>query len=80
MKQLEFEKRIHEEIKGLPENMLSEILDFALFLRHKISHKPDQRKSYETGINQELDKLDNTELIHLEEEFRDYKKLYPHER
>lgn len=64
---------IIEKTKGLPEEALQEILDFIEFIKQK-----KVKKSIKDNIGYELSNLDNTETNHLEEEFKDYKEIYPH--
>jgi hypothetical protein len=61
---------ILEETKNLPDDLLKEVLDFILFLKTK------NRPLTET---QELSSLQQNELTHLENEFENYKLLYPNE-
>jgi hypothetical protein len=64
---------ILEETKNLPEDLLREVLDFILFLKNKTnisSSNTPQRALY---------KMQQDELTHLEEEFENYKTLYPNE-
>jgi hypothetical protein len=62
---------ILEEAKHLPDNLLKEVLDFILFLKTKSN----------TSVTEitELQSLQQNELTHLEEEFENYKLLYPNE-
>ena len=61
---------ILEESKTLPEDKLREVRDFVLFLK-KISAANSQETI--------LAKMQEDELVHLEEEFLNYKTLYPNE-
>ncbi len=70
------EKMILEETKSLPSETLDEILDFIKFKKMKALEK----KSFEKNIKQELVDLGEISLIHLEEEFSDYKERYPREQ
>jgi hypothetical protein len=56
----------------LPAEALKEIIDFIDFLKFKLSDK-----AIKDNINYDLSELDKKEISHLEEEFRDYKELYP---
>ena len=69
------EKLILEETKNLSTETLHEILNFIKFKKLKTFGK----KSFEKNIKTELSDLDEMSLIHLEEEFSNYKKLYPRE-
>jgi len=62
---------ILKETKHLPDDLLQEVLDFVLFLKSKKQKQPAEAQILST--------LQQNELIHLEEEFEDYKNLYPHE-
>ncbi len=58
----------------LPRKALKELVAFAklLSIQSSATGKDD-------SIRYELNKLDAKEAIHLEEEFVDYRMLYPHE-
>jgi hypothetical protein len=60
---------ILQETKHLPDDLLKEVLDFILFLKNK-----DHNSSTEA-----LSSLQQDELTHLEDEFKNYKILYPNE-
>ena len=62
---------IFEESKHLPDDLLKEVLDFILFLKSKSGNLPS-----ETNI---LSSLQQSEFVHLESEFENYKRLYPNE-
>jgi hypothetical protein len=62
---------ILEESKHLSDDLLKEVLDFILFLKKK-----NNPVSTESDI---LSSLQQTELKHLEDEFANYKALYPNE-
>ena len=66
----QLEKAVLEYTKGLPKETLKEILDFIRFIRLKKS--PD-------NLSSELSHLNSSQTRHLEEEFKDYKQLYPSE-
>ena len=72
------EKMIIEETKGLPFQTLNEILDFIQFIKAK-KIKNRVADSLENDIDIELSELNTVSLMHLEEEFSNYKELYPHE-
>jgi hypothetical protein len=80
MEAADIQKLIQQETRGLPENALSEILDFILFLKQKLSSHTSRDREFEFNINRELNELNSTGLTHLEEEFRGYRDLYPHEK
>lgn len=71
-----FEQLIVEGIKGLPQQYLSEVADFVLFLRRRVV----EQQHYDIdSIRQELSSLDAREQQHLEEEFADFYQRYPKE-
>jgi hypothetical protein len=72
------EKMIIEETKGLPFQTLNEILDFIQFIKAK-KIKNRVADSLENDIDIELSELNTVSLMHLEEEFSNYKELYPYE-
>ena len=72
------EKMIIEETKKLSFETLNEILDFIQFVKSK-KLKNIAEKSFGKSINNKLTELNQTSLIHLEEEFSNYKEIYPHE-
>lgn len=69
-----FEQLIVEGIKGLPQQYLSEVADFVLFLRRRVvEHQP-----YDThSIQQELSSLNAREQQHLDDEFADFDRRFP---
>ena len=68
---IDYEKIIVQGIKGLPTQYLSEIADFIIFLRQK------SLKQYD--FQNELSLLNESEINHLEEEFKDFDTLFPKE-
>jgi hypothetical protein len=68
---IDFEKVIIQGIKGLPQQYLGEVADFVIFMRQK------SMKSY--NFKEELSLLNEKEIEHLEEEFKDFDKLFPKE-
>lgn len=68
---IDYEKIIVQGIKGLPNQYLSEIADFIIFLRQK------SLKQYD--FQNELSLLNESEINHLEEEFKDFDTLFPKE-
>ena len=69
----QLEKELLRNTKGLSQDSLREILDFARFIRlKKLKNSPDD-------VSTELSLMDSAETAHLEEEFTDYKKRYPNE-
>jgi len=71
------EKLILKETKGLPPFALNEVLDFILFIKEKKLKKKNY--SFSSDLESELSLVDHKEMIHLEEEFKDYKELFPRE-
>ncbi|HET8865550.1 MAG TPA: hypothetical protein VFM80_07615 [Gracilimonas sp.] len=69
----QLEKELIKYTKGLPKEALKEILEFAQFVRQK------RIKKSADSISGELSSLSDSQTAHLEEEFNDYKKLYPSE-
>jgi hypothetical protein len=72
------EKLILKETKKLPPFALNEVLDFILFIKEKKLKKKNY--SFSSDLESELSLLDHKEMVHLEEEFKDYKELYPREK
>ncbi len=68
----QIENQIIQSSKGLPVDILQEVLDFIQFLKLK---KAGTLTSVQSGLTE----LDTSEITHLEEEFIDYKIAYPHE-
>jgi len=73
MNTTQIEKQIIQNSRGLPAEVLQEILDFIQFLKLKKSGVIND------SIQTTLSELDSSEIKHLEEEFIDYKIVYPHE-
>jgi len=69
MKTADYQHLVLESIRGLPPQALAEVADFAQFLK--------QRARKGRSIAATLADLSRAEERHLEEEFRDYDKLYP---
>lgn len=76
MSKASLEKMIIEETKTLPAETLDEILDFIKFKKSKGLRK----SSFTKKIQQELASLSEISLIHLENEFSNYKERYPREQ
>ncbi len=68
---IDFEKVIIQGIKGLPQQYLGEVADFVIFMRQK------SLKAY--NFKEELSLLNEKEIKHLEEEFKDFDTLFPKE-
>ena len=74
---IDFEEIIHQGIKELPRQYLSEIADFVTFIRHKAI---EEKGSYNfEDINRELGLMSTHETNHLEEEFKDFDQKFPKE-
>lgn len=74
-----YEQIIVSSIKGLPPEALREVADFVYFLRRITDPESFEEEQFRALVEQDLANLDENELKHLEEEFADYEKLYPHE-
>ena len=73
-----YQQIIQEGIRGLPTEILSEIIDFIYFLRKKQSDpKKFEEEMYQTLIRDELKTLNRDEELHLEKEFENYEQRYP---
>lgn len=72
------EKMIIEETKNLSSEALNEILDFIQFIKAK-KFKKLSEKTFEKDIKMNLNELNTVSLMHLEDEFENYKEKYPHE-
>jgi hypothetical protein len=71
-------KMFFDETKDLPFDALNEILDFVQFIKSKNSIIT-AKKSFANNIHKNLRDLKDTSLMHLEEEFSNYREQYPHE-
>ncbi|MFN3848357.1 MAG: hypothetical protein ACK4NY_02960 [Spirosomataceae bacterium] len=77
IKSVDFEQVIIQGIKGLPKQYLSEVADFVLFIRQKSLQKKD---FYDLeAIQKDMSLLNERELSHLEDEFKDFDKDFPKE-
>jgi hypothetical protein len=75
-----YQQLIFEGIQTLPPEALSEIFDFVYFIRKKwLQPQYFEEERYETLLQTELHSLSHAEQTHLEQEFADYERLYPHE-
>jgi hypothetical protein len=78
--QVPIQEVIWANIKDLPKESISEILDFIVFVRTKTFHPEVLEQPAGRGLfHRDLSTLDETETAHLEHEFADYQALYPHE-
>ncbi len=80
MQEQVYQQMILDGIQTLPQDALAEIADFVYFVRQKIIHpKAFQNKIRDSLLTTESLSLSQAEESHLEQEFADYEKLYPHE-
>lgn len=73
MSTAQIEQLITQKTKGLPVDILQEVLDFIEFLRFK------NAGIMTDSLQLTLSDADVSELSHLDEEFADYKTIYPRE-
>jgi hypothetical protein len=69
----QLEKELLQHTKGLPKDLLREVIDFIQFLRQKKMVEPTD------DIAANRNEVSASQTTHLEEEFKNYKKIYPHE-
>jgi|AntRauTorcE11897_2_1112592.scaffolds.fasta_scaffold03962_4 methionyl-tRNA formyltransferase len=70
----QLEKKLLKYTEGLSKETLQEIIDFIQFLKQK-----EIQESADDNITAELSMLSFSQTAHLENEFKDYKDLYPRE-
>ncbi len=70
MEKLELKKELNRMVEQMPESLVREILDFAEFLLTK-------KVRDSSRLNTNPLSLSEKETTHLEQEFLDYKRLYP---
>ncbi len=75
MKRQEVQSQITKRLETLSQESLQEVHLFLHFLQMREKIKPGM-----DVIGFDLAILDETERIHLESEFENYKERYPHER
>ena len=75
---LQLKDFIWQNVKDLPQENVNEILNFIIYIRKKI-YNPELFNINYSDINKELIQKSKNETIHLEEEFLNYKTIYPHE-
>jgi len=74
-----YKQIIIEGINGLPQEMLAEIADFVYFVRKRAMQPDLFEEELENALLQvDLKQLRQSELNHLEEEFKDYDEHFPH--
>lgn len=71
-------KMIVEESENLSFEALTEVLDFIRFIKTK-KYQNLVDENFREEVDSDLKKLDTVSLLHLEEEFANYKEDYPHE-
>lgn len=75
-----YQELILEGIKGLSPEALAEIIDFIYFVRKRaLQPQSFEEELKDILIKAELKQLSRDEEAHLEKEFEQYDKLYPHE-
>ena len=75
-----YQRLINEGIKGLPPDTLAEIVNFIYFLRMRMLKPRAFEEDLQNALlNIELHRLNHEEEAHLEKEFENYDKLYPHQ-
>ena len=79
MPNVEIEQTIFKETQGLSANALQEVLDFIQFIKMKEHRKEKKHFATDRNIDKELRALGTNSIAHLEEEFANYKELYPYE-
>jgi hypothetical protein len=73
MNAAQLEKELLNHTRNLSKEALREVIDFVQFLRQKTAR---QSTDY---INKQTSFLNQSQIVHLEEEFENYQKLYPRE-
>jgi hypothetical protein len=75
-----YRQLIYEGINGLAPEALVEIVDFVYFVRKRTLQPQAFEEHLRTALlNKELRDLSSEEEHHMDKEFEDYDKLYPHE-
>lgn len=73
MNQVNYEQIIIAGIKNLPPERQREVADFVYFLRQR----EENEMNYQDLLEADLAALEQDELKHLEEEFKDYEQFHP---
>lgn len=73
------EKMIVEEARNLSFEALSEVLDFIQFIKTK-KYQHLVNENFKKDIDSDLSKLNTVSLLHLEDEFANYKEEYHYEK
>jgi hypothetical protein len=77
---MSLQELLMEGTKGLPEEALKEILEFAFFVRKKTLYpQAFEDELYSELLDKELGDMARHETTHLEDEFKNYDKTYPNE-
>ena len=79
MTNVDIEQMIVKETQGLSVYALQEVLDFIQFLKARTHREGTTQLPNDQSIHNDLRALDTNSLSHLEEEFANYKELYPYE-
>ena len=76
----EIKNTLVKEVEDLSADALQEVLDFVEFLKIKHWRDTAQPASSQQSVYEELRALEMHSLVHLEEEFANYKEQYPYEQ
>jgi hypothetical protein len=79
MANIEIAQTIVKETQGLSSDALQEVLDFIQFIKMREYRARKKHLGVGSDVDAELRLLDMSSLAHLEEEFANYKELFPHE-
>jgi len=75
-----YQELIIEGVKGLPTEILAEVVDFVYFVRQRVLQprmiEDDLRNAV---LRAELRQFSRDEEVHLDKEFASYEQLYPRE-
>ncbi len=77
-KTVEIRDLLFHFLEDLPATQLRQVLDFTLFLREQTLTPQKAEERYHLLLSSELLEKTTHEIEHLEEEFANYKMLYPH--
>lgn len=79
MTTIEIKQTLVKEVEDLSGDALQEVLDFVEFLKIKRWRDTGQSVPSHLSVYDELRALEMNSLVHLEEEFANYKEDYPYE-
>uniref|UniRef100_Q3ASE0 DUF2281 domain-containing protein n=1 Tax=Chlorobium chlorochromatii (strain CaD3) TaxID=340177 RepID=Q3ASE0_CHLCH len=79
MTAIDIKKTLAIEVEKLSVDALQEVLDFVQFLKIKQWRNREQVSFSQQRIADDLHAFDINSVVHLEEEFADYKKEFPYE-